>query len=146
MKVYIKIKNIIKTMILLLLIIILSLWLPIKLAIKKDMVDNQEYFICEKVSTTGFEWIVVDGNYNYTGYIELKGKIPLEEYRNYYPSIRFNKFVCLGQIVGEDIFDGYKYLIFNVDRWEVLYPVQRDSLIPEFLLPKYGFTFWDTIQ
>ena len=102
--------------------------------------------ICEQVWTTGFEWIALDNSYDYTGYIGLTGKIPLNAYRNYYPSIRFNKFICYGSVVGENTFEEYKYWEFNVENWDVLYPVTRDSIFPDFLQPKYGFTFWDIIQ
>lgn len=140
-------KMIIKLLIILLpVIFIASFWFPIKLAVKKDTLIDKEYFICEKVVTTGFEWHAVEGTYDFCGYVRLEGKVPLEGYRNFYPSVRFNQFVCHGKVIGEDVFDGYKFLIFNVERWDVLYPVQRESFIPEFIQPKYGFTIWDTFD
>jgi hypothetical protein len=138
---------IIKLLVVLLSVIfIASFWFPIKLAVKKQTLKDKEYLICKKVTTTGFEWIAVEGTYSFCGYVRLEGKVPLEEYRNFYPSVRCNQFVCYGNVIGEDIFDGDKYLIFNVERWDVLYPVQRESFIPKFMQPKYGFTIWDTFD
>ena len=139
-------KIILYSLILILVILVASFWFPVKHAIKKEFLTNEEFLICNKVSTTGFDWIVIDGTYNYFGYIKLVGKVPLEEYENYYPSVRLSNFVCFGKVVGEDIFDGIEFLIFDVERWEVLYPVKREVVLFEFLQPKYGFTLWDTID
>ena len=119
---------------------------PIKYAVKKESLSGEDYLICIKTRVTGFDWSVVESTYGYEGYVELRGTLPLSEYRNFYPRVRFNKFVCFGEFVGDGVFDGYEYKIFRVDRWEVLYPVTRDSLLPEVFLPKSWLVPMDTMD
>jgi hypothetical protein len=120
--------------------------LPIRFSVKMESLAGKEYIICKEVRTTGFDWIVVESSFGYAGYVELRGKIPLSEYRNNYPRIRFNSFVCYGEFLGEGEFDGYDYRIFKVSDWDVLYPVQRESALPQFLLPKSWLVPLDAID
>ena len=119
---------------------------PIKFAIKKEALEGKDYLICEHISTTGFEWMVLESSYGYEGFVELQGNWPLREYRSFYPRVRLNKFVCFGEFIGEGVFYEDEYKIFRVDRWEVLYPIIRDpALLPDFLLPKSWFVPEDAL-
>ena len=130
----------------------------VKVAVHREELIGKDYIICQQVRTTGFDWMIYESSDVSAPYsalqgrlplfVKLEGNIPLEEYRNYYPRVRFNNFICFGEIIGEgvDADNLDKYIIFRVDRWEVLYPVIRNSSLPDFLLPKHGFNFFDTLD
>jgi hypothetical protein len=116
---------------------------PIRFAVKKESLVGRDYLICQIELVTGFSWIAVESSYGYEGFVKLQGNLPLDEYRNYYPRVRFNKFICYGEIIGEGEYDGYEYKIFRVDSWDVLYPITRHSTLPDFLLPKSWLVLFD---
>ena len=119
---------------------------PVKYAVKREALEGKDYLICVQEYVTGFEWSAVESSYGYEGFMKLEGKLPLEEYRNFYPRVRFNKFICYGEFTGEGDFYGYEYKEFRVDEWDVLYPITRDSMMPDWMLPKGWFVPLDTID
>lgn len=115
---------------------------PVKLAITESGLKDKEYMICEVIKTTGFDWRVEKSSYGYKGLVILEGNIPIEGYE-FGITYGENKFVVYGEFVSDIMLYGDdKYRIFNVEKWDILYPVHRNSL-REFIGPKYGINLLD---
>lgn len=104
-------------------------FMPVKQAIKQDSLDKTENYIIVNVQkATISEWIAIGDNkrdYNVPKDVRLTGNAPSGY--NYDIEVGHNTFICYGKPDGDGDLHGEKYNIFNVERWEILYPVKRNS-------------------
>lgn len=144
-------KKIIKFFVLVMAVIILVevtmvLWLPpIKKAIKfEDIEKSKSYIIVKTARVTGSDWIVVDSNNTYFDvekYIRIEGVEP--DGYNFGIEYGNNSFVCYGEYIKKDYSDDTgTYDIFKSNSWDILYPIQRNSLLG-FLMPKSYLSKYD---
>ncbi len=104
-------------------------FIPIKFAVKQEDLDRSENYIIVKVQTaTVAPWIAIGdnkGNYDMPKDVRLSGNVPSGF--NYDVAVGQNAFVCYGKSGGTKDLYGEEYEDFNVERWEILYPVKRNS-------------------
>lgn len=115
--------------ILIITVLILSfiIFYPVKLAVHEEQLSHQddEFIIVEWVRTTGFDWRIIgdeDGFYDCPKFVKLTNKYPTS--MNYDTLIQGNKYVCFGKYANQVQVGDYVCDVFNVARWEVLYPVR----------------------
>jgi hypothetical protein len=105
-----------------------------KFAIRqKDIDHSKPYIIVHVTRTTGYDWVAVteksgnisdDGKYD----VSLVGNYPSDP--TYNCDGIYNYFICYGDF-DNSVKDTHKGLpVFRVSRWDVLYPVKHDSLLP----------------
>ena len=128
------------------LIALLIGFIPVKKAVKKEYLDKADNYIIVNVQkSTVSQWIAIGnnkGNYDVPRDVKLIGNVP--DGYNYAVETGHNSFVCYGKFCGAGDFYGDKYDVFNVDRWEILYPIKRDSLF-NGILPNSYLCIFDTI-
>ena len=109
---------------------------PDKKALKQDNLDKTDsYIIVHVQKATISQWITVGdnkGDYDIPKDIRLTGNAPSGY--NYDVEVGDNAFVCYGKFDGVGDLNGEEYYVFNVDRWEILYPVKRNSPF-DWILP-----------
>lgn len=146
---------------------ILPLFLPIKYAVKQLPQNGDEYIIVQEYEVTGYEWLVI-GNQN--GFysddslsfraINIDWNEPLCQPYAYGEPYN-NQFICYGEyeyqpydgVAGHNI---YGEDVFHVERWEIMYPIQRDLFIGVFIPKNYicrydmyyskGYTFGEMLK
>ena len=117
-----------------------TMYKPVKYGIKKNDVDTTGTFIvCEYVEVTGFYWRITEENgVPVNKYAILKGSDPLDICSHSVLS-GGNKFLFYGKYLDEsyDSAATYadEYVVFDVEDWEIFYPVRRATYY-WFLLPK----------
>lgn len=117
---------------------------PVKRAIREADINNTVgYVVCERVRVTGFDWEVDKSHDGYSGYIFIDGEYPVDGQLQYGVLAGRNRFVMFGEYSGEREFYGGMYPVFKSTRWEILYPVKRDGILPSFICPKYGLSVMD---
>ncbi len=127
--------------ILLIAIIVVSIigFSPVKKAVNKEAINYNKTFIIVKAQrSTISEWTVLEDNEGIIANeadVKLTGNIPSGY--NYEFEIGQNQFLCYGRYMGME--SQYpvsleEIMIFEVDSWEILFPIKRESLIP--FLPK----------
>jgi len=119
-------------------------FVPVKQATKKDYLDkNDEYIVVVVQKATISEWSAIgdnQGDYSDPNDVRLLGNAPSGY--NYGIEFGFNTFVCYGKYDGTGDLHGEKYDYFYVERWEILYPVTRDSIFAD-VLPKSYLCIYD---
>lgn len=118
------------------LLAVLAGFIPMKQAIKRGGLDKSGNYIIVKVQkATLSEWIAIgdnNGNYDTPKNVRLTGNAPFGY--NYNVEVGDNTFVCYGKDDGVGFLQDEKYETFNAERWEILYPVKRNSLF-DWILP-----------
>ena len=118
------------------LIVVLVGFIPVKQAIKQDsLVKTENYIIVKVQKATISEWVAIGdnkGDYDLPRDVRLTGNAPSGY--NYDVEVGDNTFICYGNSDGIGDFHGEKYDIFNVEKWEILYPVKRNSFF-DWILP-----------
>ena len=154
-------------------LLILLDFIPVKFAVKLNSVDitkykhldGQKIYICKPVQVTGSIWEAIGDekgvreiSKNEVIYIAepLKGNDPFKKlngsFQKIYESNAYNQFVFVGNeisanIVGDIEIDGVqeKTIDFEVDNWQIVYPIKRDSLRDIYASKAY-LTLYDFIK
>ena len=117
-----------------------------KKALKEENIDqSKEYIIAKIQKATVSQWCAVGDNngiYETPDNIRLKGNVPSGY--NYAVETGNNVFICYGNFCATEELHGEKYKVFNVENWEIAYPVKRNSLF-NFLLPKSYLCKYDML-
>lgn len=146
---------------------VLPLFLPIKYAVEELPKNESEYIVVTDYKVTGYEWLVIgEQNGLYAEHsqnikcINMIGNIPISKFYSDY-STGDNRFICYGEyeyqpydgISGHNIYGEY---VFNVSRWDIMYPIKRELfigvLIPKNYICRYdlyydkGYTFKEMLQ
>lgn len=128
------------------LIAVLIGFIPVKRAIKQDGLDKAASYITVNVQkATISQWIAVGddkGDYDTPRDVRLTGNVPSGY--NYDVEAGHNTFICYGEFDTAGDFHGEEYDIFNVETWEILYPVKRNSSLDWILPSSYlcRFDMW----
>ena len=105
-------------------------YMPVKFAINNDRIDKK-YIIVEHQYTTASSWKIIGDNngiYSSTVDVILRGNYPRV---GYYMQCGDNKYICYGDYKEDELVAGYyKTKVYYVYDWDILYPIQRDNLIP----------------
>jgi hypothetical protein len=121
---------------------------PLKLAVIKLPTDRQDYILVKQQQVTGFDWYIVGDNsglFELTPDILLYGNIPNYGFTSgVYQG--HNTFICFGEYQDDVEVDGQQSKSFHVDAWNIVYPIKRGGLRPEFINPKYGTNVWDFLD
>jgi hypothetical protein len=154
-------------MIVIFMIKILPLFLPIKYANLQLPKNMGEYIVVRGIKTTGYEWEVTgdqNGLYAERSHnikcVNMIGNVPSCKFYSDY-STGDNQFICYGEyeyqpydgVAGHNI---YGEDVFHVERWEIMYPIQRDFFIGVFIPKNYicrydmyyskGYTFGEMLK
>jgi hypothetical protein len=127
------------------LVVGIILYYPVKIAKNKDILTNNDnYIICEIVMTTGFDWRIEKSSIGKVGLVFIEGiSTNLIKELSYSIIWGNNEFIMWGNFLSNKNYDGGSYPVFEVTKWEILFPVKRETIVPSFLTPKYGLTFFD---
>lgn len=120
---------------------------PVKRALKRDeLYSSQNYILVRGQKSTVSQWVAIE-----------KSGIEFEEPQNYklmqnHPegfnySVESaeNIYVCFGEDDGTETINGDSYNKYNVKRWEILYPIKRNSIFAK-VLPKSYLALIDYIH
>lgn len=114
-------------------------FLPVKYAVKRDNLNiTGDYLIVKVQKSTISQWVAIGdskGIYDDNIDVRLTGNVPSGY--NYDIETGENIFICYGVFDGSADLHGQKYDIFNVESWEILYPVKRNSLFDKVLPDSY---------
>ena len=122
-------------------LIIVYRWFPIKLAVTQDASHPSNNIYVKHVRVTGFDWVLVDEEGHELEYIHIEGEEPLAlQYGVRYGD---NVYAFTGNFVDNIEFDGKSYKSFKVSSWDIVFPVQRNTLLPNWLLPSRYLTMAD---
>jgi hypothetical protein len=122
------------------------LFMPVKYAVKYSDLDKNEDYVTVRETPAGsniFELIEDKSDkYDYLMEVRITGSIPGEKFENYGimmggPHSTKNEFVLYGESMGVKNSDMGKYLEYDVNHWDILYPVKRENAFG-FLFPKRG--------
>ncbi len=150
----IRIKNVvIVTIVVLITILIIANFLPVKMSVKPNKVNeknkNDTVILCEYGQTTGPNWVIIGNEKGEFGpgkceFINVKYsesvKMP-----NSSIFIGDNKYVLYGKFIGVEVFYGESYRVFEVNRWDIQYPIDRFSL-RSFFSPKRYLNIFDFLN
>lgn len=135
------------TIVLILLVVILIiLYMPIKFSVKiNELNDKRNYIVTEVQKATIAPWTLIDvnGYYFETRDIRLTGNEPTGF--NLGIETAGNKFVCYGSNFEKGFLNDEQYHIFNVEDWDIVYPIKRKSFFKN-ILPKKYLSIYDYIQ
>ncbi len=114
--------------IVLLVVYIFVFFMPIRVAVKSDDIDESRYYvIAEPISVTEYFWVITkerDNEKETLIYTKVEGNIPDVVYEYSFLN-EDNKFVFYGHYV-EKTEDEYETsAVFYVDSYDVLYPVKH---------------------
>lgn len=141
-------KKICALVILCVVIVFLCIYFPIKKAININEIEpSNNYILVEIQKATVSQWVAINKNgqkiseqMNYS----LIGNFPFGF--NYGVESASNVYVCFGRdLKQQNTIHGDSYNVFEVDSWEILFPIQRTSLLSKFL-PKSYLTLYDYIK
>lgn len=120
-------------------------YFPINFAVKEIQDDGRDYIFVKQTKVTGFSWFKVGEDGEFDEYILLKGNTPpnFDLVNRLYDTE--NIFVCWGKYGEKEVVDGEVSAVFYVDEWEIMYPIKRNSVLPDFLNPQYARNIWDYI-
>lgn len=113
---------------------------PGKKAIKDDDIINyKDYIIVKEPYSTGTGWIITGGSTQYKMQIEKKDVLLTgEQIPKAKIGTNVNSFLCVVEYKGivehDAFFEGVQ--CFEVKEWYPVYPVVRNSLFPDLILPK----------
>lgn len=122
-------------------------WIPAKYAIKKgDFVHYEPYIIVQEVHYTGTFWAQVgdeSGYFSSGAYLDIdlvNGDILPQMIM--YNEDRVNRFLCKVEYKGKIQHPAYADEIdsYYVVEWYPIYPVLRDTVLPQWLFPKNYMT------
>lgn len=121
---------------------------PVKQAVKiQELNCDITYIVVVPVKVTGADWMIIDSkNCKFDGeeYIKIIGNEP--EGLDFSIEYASNKFVCYGKYVQEDYKDETGvYDVFYATSWDIMYPIERNSIL-SFFLPKSYLTDLDITQ
>ena len=123
-----------------------SVFFPVKIARKIEDIDtSKNYIIVNVQKSTISEWISISdnrGDYAVAKNVRLTGCIPGGY--NYDVETGKNAFVCYGELTGVGELGGEHYDVFNVVKWDILYPINRNSPF-DCILPKNYLCLFETI-
>lgn len=123
-------------------IIYLLSFKPIKKAILKNEMKEKEYVVVQIFYTTASTWGIIgdqNSNYDIPLAVTLTGNVPRLCYDI---QIGGNTFICYGRYLDNIItLAGYENKVFEVDSWEILYPVNHNSIFSTILSKKYLYSF-----
>ena len=151
-------KKFLGIMLLLIIVLVLVAGIPVKQGISieeaKARVENSNTYICELIATTGPSWLIYKEEADEQG-VMLEGKLPIDEIdENTFFYFVHNRFLITGEKVGVRIVDEegnienyygedaetaiktiqdtdgrYEcYDIFCVEDWDIITPIQRESI------------------
>lgn len=111
-------------------------------AIKQNQILGEDYILCQRARTTGFDWIVImDENGNIEHELcNVTGTNPFSEYNfkhefvmadNTYVFYIDNVEVVFSQETGESS------KLYHAVEWDILYPVKREGIIDIFNSKNY---------
>lgn len=120
-------------------------YLPIKVAVKEENLNHEDsYILVQEHEVTAIStWFAIGDNttmYETLKSVELRGNVP----PSFGVAIDFaqNTFICYGEFTGTGDFYGEEYAIFEVEEWNIVYPVQRAAIVP-FLWPEFYLCLYD---
>lgn len=113
-------------------------YLPVKKAVKQENIDTSRSYILVKVQkSTVSPWIAVGDN---DGYYEIRRNTYLTGVEpqgfNYGIDFGDNTFICYGQYSGIREFASGEHYAFNVESWDILYPVMREGSLFKAIQPR----------
>ena len=115
---------------------------PQKTAIELIELSSKEYIIVETIYTTASNWAITgdqNGSYDIPIFVTLLGNEPRLIYDI---QTGENKFVCYGKYLDDVVtLAGYTTKAFNVDEWDIIYPVDHNSLYSFILSKKILYEF-----
>ncbi len=134
-------------------ILIIANFIPVKISFNQNKLNqpenNETMVLCEYGQTTGPNWVII-GDYkgefssDKIEFIDVKwsvsGKLP-----NSSIFIGHNKYALYGKFNGVETIDGCNYRVFEVKRWEILYPIDRFSL-RSYITPKRYLNLFDFLD
>lgn len=126
-----------------------SVRINLKTINQEALKKSDKVLICKLSTDTGPQWEVIGKNnglfnlVSQTQNIIVKGNIPKRLNGDLYDNMSTNIFVFEGKIIGEEA-DPYggKYYTFKVDKWNIIYPINRGKGFVE-LMPKNALTVYD---
>lgn len=118
-------------------IIFFNIFKPVKKSVKLEDLNNTEYILIKKTETTAAAWMIVGDN---NGYYKAPIDVTL---RGNTPNISYdlqcgdNTYICYGYYE-DDITTAAGYLnkVFNVEKWDILYPVDHNMSIFSIIFSK----------
>lgn len=141
----IKLKMSLFTVFIILFVVIGIFYIPVKHAIKVEDINNKEtYIVVEVQKSTIAPWRITDSNTSHQNYIEdvmLEGNEP----RGFNLGVETgeNKYICYGEKNNERSLNAdEKYQVFNVESWNIIFPVKRKSILQK-ILPKGYLCLYD---
>lgn len=122
-------------------------WIPAKYAIKEDEFNMYSpYILVQEVHYTGTGWTQVgneNGYFSSGDYVDVDlvngNELPqMEMYNSDYANI----FLCKVEYRGKVDHDAYDKEIdsYYINEWHPLYPVRRDTMLPDWLYPSTFMT------
>ena len=108
---------------------------PIKFAVTEQQIADKNYILVEPCATTLANWKVVKGKNKVTDeeiYVRLEGDEPKNLSYNILSGD--NIYVCYGEFLEHGDLHGERYHRFYVNKWDILYPISRNSIF-DFIMP-----------
>ena len=114
----------------------------LKTAVRERELSDENYVLCKRMVTTGFDWVMVkdeDGNKTYT-FCNISGVSPFADLNlnadfvfgnNTYVLYFEEKEMVYSEASGKD------ELEFVVTGWDILLPIKRNTLLDLFCTSKY---------
>jgi hypothetical protein len=125
-------------------LIMFARYYPIKTAVKESDIEcTGEYVICNPAYSTGFEWGCMSSSTMYEGGIFIEGALEKPRSAIKYDVLPNNSFIFYGEFIGERDSDVGKYPVFRAKNWDIIAPVKRNTIFPNFLCPQYGLSWVD---
>ena len=128
-------------------IIVNKNWIPAKYAVKEDDFNHYApYIIVQEVHYTGTFWVQVGDE---SGYFSSKAYLDIDlvngdilPHMRMYNDDHVNKFLCKVEYVGKIEHPAYADEIdsYYIVEWYPIYPVLRDTILPQWLFPKNYMT------
>lgn len=139
----IKMKKIIWTIIISIILLILFIfqWIPLKCAVNIKA-NTETAILIKPQKVTGFDWKIINVDGIGIEDIFLVGNIPTKKLKRKVIS-GHNIFLCQGFFTQKKEFNGQEYRTFYVENWDIVAPIKRDTILPEFLYPSKYLTMAD---
>lgn len=125
-------------------------WIPEKYAVKAEDFKNYEpYILVQEVHYTGTGWVQVGDENGYflpEAYMDINlmngNVLPL---MSIYDDDYVNTFLCKVEYGGKAEHDafGYEIASYYITEWYPVYPVLRNTLLPDWMYPKSFMTKLD---
>ena len=108
---------------------------PIKITVNENNLSDKNYILVKSCATTLSNWKIINNEQTKSdddNYVRLEGNTPVN--LNYNLLSGNNIYVCYGEFLENGNLMGETYKRFNVVNWDILYPVNRNSVL-DFILP-----------